>query len=146
MSTVLGSQRLESLEVVGNAKTDSLLFENITCTGTSASWAVSGDLSFVSSNGSATLMASDTVTVDSVGADDADTGIVYIQCGQETTTQGDVIIRHGGSSSSAIHVEYDKTDDLIGFFGATPVAQPATITADAASIIAALVSLGIFAV
>ena len=139
MSTVIGCQRLESLEVVGNAKfDDAIVFNALSMSGDSMSVSVSGDLSFVSSAGSATLMVQDNVTVDAVD------GTVWLQAGVDTASDGAVVVRHG-SGTPVIHFLYDFTadEDRLGFFGSTPVVQPTGVAVTDVAIHAALVTLGL---
>jgi hypothetical protein len=141
MSTVNGCYRLESLEVIGYAKFDSeIVFNDISMSGESMAVSVSGDISFVSSAGSATVMTSGDITIDSTG------GTVIIQSGVTSSVSGSVSLGYGDGTTgthSIVKAEYDMAgNELLGFFGSTPVVKPEA-NPDVNAIHTALLELGL---
>lgn len=139
MSTVVGCKRLQSLEVVDIAKfDDKLVFDSLSMLGDSISLTTSNDISFISSTGSGTFMVGTNMTIDAVD------GTIWIQAGVDSSSNGSIILRHGGGTPVVQFLYDEGTDqDRLGFFGATPIVKPTGVTADAASIRTALISLGL---
>ena len=126
MSRVISSGHFSSLAVSNNAKLNDVVFDSISLTGDTYSLATTGNISLVTSAGSATVMANSDVTIDSVA------GSVILETGNEFTTDGSIIMRHD-NGNPVINMFYDSASDTdrLGFFGSTPVIQPVVSTTSA---------------
>lgn len=145
MSTVLGTQKFHSLEVVDSAKFDNeVLFEDLTLDGTDMSIVCAGSFTVTSlavdtttptpavDHAGIVLRANEDVVVSSLG----NTKVTAILSGQADVfgtgtgdADGTVVIGHTDNSANAnatvAVAQFGWTGgvDTMGFFSATPVAQ-----------------------
>lgn len=148
--TVVGSQKFSSLEIVDSAKFDNeIVFSDLAMVGTGLSILCSEDVT-ISSTGTSAPWGVNVLSVGPVTTSSTQ-GTNWVLAGFDdgiTPTSGTVALGHstGLSPVTALAVEYNSSSDenRIGFFGVTPVAQPAA-PVDLPGVIAALQALGLTA-
>lgn len=154
MSQVVGSQKFHSMEVVDSAKFDNeIVFEELTMDGEDLSIVCSGTVSITSLATDSTtntsivfdgivMTAVEDVSVSSTGRN------VSVLAGVDDTvdTDGTVVLGHqDGAGNTVAHVQagFVSGANVLGFYGATPVAQQTGVAVTDAGIHAALVALGL---